>query len=88
MTNVEIVMANQMALIAEGKIGEDENIHTYQKWKQLGYQVKKGEHAITSFPVWKPAKKKEQKDGEEIVKPYMFMKNAAFFSSTQVEAII
>ena len=30
-----------------------ELIHTYQKWKELGYQVRRGEKAIAKFPIWK-----------------------------------
>ena len=91
MTNVEIIMRQEAELIENGIIAEDERIHTYQMWKSLGFQVKKGEHAITKFPVWKPAKgkKKVDEDGNEVEKgrPYMFMKTASFFSSTQVEPI-
>lgn len=91
MTNAEIIYANQMELVNNGVIGEEEDIHTYQMWKSLGYQVKKGEHAVTKFPVWKPSKGKVAKDedGENVMvkKPYMFMKTAAFFSTSQVEPI-
>lgn len=70
-----------------------EEIHTYAKWKALGFQVRKGEKAIAQIPVWKPAKgkkKTEEADDEKVKvekKPYMFLKTASFFSSTQVEPI-
>lgn len=28
-----------------------EPIHTYQKWKELGYQVRRGEKAIAKFQI-------------------------------------
>lgn len=91
MTNVEIIMANQMELVKNGIIKEDEEIHTYQMWHDLWYQVKKGEHAIAKFTIWKPSKGKVEEDenGKQKVvkKPYMFMKSANFFSTTQVEPI-
>ena len=34
----------------EQEIPEPEPIHTYQHWKENGYQVRKGEHAVASFP--------------------------------------
>lgn len=70
-----------------------EPIHTFNAWKQMGYKVKKGEHAIAKFSIWKyteKAKKEEEKTGnalEDAPKSNMFMKMSAFFSSAQVERI-
>ena len=49
------------------EIPEPEQIHTYNGWRDLGYQVKKGEKANASFPIWKWAGKmpKPPKDGEQ-----------------------
>lgn len=65
---------------------EPEPIHTYTKWKELGYQVQKGEKAITSFMIWKYAIKKGQEQEQESKdtesnenKGKMFMKKASFF---------
>lgn len=75
----------------EGKKELDvpETIHTYQKWKQLGYQVKKGQKAIAQFPVWKYTNKKtkDNADGEEESK-YCFLKVSSFFKQEQVEPIV
>jgi hypothetical protein len=35
----------------EREILMPEEIHTFQTWKALGYQVQKGEHAVAKFPV-------------------------------------
>lgn len=74
----------------EGKMDYPEAIHTYQEWKELGYQVKKGEHAIAKFAVWKPTKQKKAKDEEDEgvkAKPKFFMANASWFTMEQVEKI-
>lgn len=66
-----------------------EPIHTFQGWKQLGYSVKKGEHAIARFPIWKHTEKRTAAEdgGEDKVNSKMFMKTAAFFKMSQVEKI-
>lgn len=71
-------------------VEEPEEIHTYQMWKSLGYQVRKGQKAVASFAIWKHVTKKKkedqsEEDGEE--KGRMFMKVASFFSASQVDAI-
>lgn len=92
MTNTEIILGNMMVLIADGVITPDAQIHTYAKWKSLGYQVKKGETAIAKFPIWKytHGKKKqaqEMTEEEAQARGYCFMKLSAFFSDAQVERI-
>lgn len=71
-----------------------EPIHTYQAWKTLGYQVRKGEKAIAKFTIWKYTEKKAKEDIPEIavkegdtIKTNMFMKMSAFFKMSQVERI-
>ena len=65
-----------------------EAIHTFAAWKSLGYSVKKGEHAVAKFPIWKHTSKMvENEDGEEEEHTDMFMKTAAFFTVSQVEKI-
>ena len=70
-------------------IPEPEPIHTYQRWKELGYQVQKGQKAVARLSIWKYAVKKMQsEDGvKEQPETRMFMKTAAFFSFSQVEAV-
>ena len=78
MTNKMIILLESVKLMEEGKIkgsgvkcltpeGKEvelpEPIHTYQTWKALGYQVKKGSKAVTQFPVWKHINIKD-KDGQ------------------------
>jgi len=74
-------------------VKEVEEIHTFARWKALGRQVKKGEHAKATFMIWKQGKasKKAQeeaeKNGEEVPQGRMFMKKAFFFTIDQTEAI-
>lgn len=67
-----------------------EEIHTFAAWKKMGYVVKKGEHAIAKFPIWKPVAKKgaKEEDGDEEKEQrtdHMFMKMSFFFTADQVE---
>lgn len=80
-------------MILENKDGEKkeilepEEIHTYQRWKELNRQVQKGEKAIASFQIWKHTiKKSKDKDEEEQEK--MFKTKAFFFRECQTEEII
>ena len=75
-------------------VKETEEIHTYNIWKQMGFQVQKGQKAVAKFTIWKHTGTKEDSvktvDGKEVAyidKGHMFMKQAAFFSRSQVEAI-
>lgn len=66
-----------------------EEIHTYQRWKSLGYQVKRGQKAIVQFPIWKYTSRKTKDMSEEEAQEsgYCFMKLSSFFKSDQVEKI-
>lgn len=72
-------------------IDEPEQIHTYVIWKELGYQVKRGEKAIVDIKIWKYTTRKvkeelklhENDDTEEC----MFLTKAFFFKFSQVEKI-
>lgn len=70
----------------EKQIEEPEEIHTYQKWKSMGYQVQKGEKAVASFPIWKHVQKKPENEGDAPIER-MFLKTSAFFTMSQVEKI-
>lgn len=109
MTNAQIIMMESVKLMEKGIISttgrklqtldgrwvdEPEAIHTFASWKNMGYKVKSGEHAIASFPIWKFTTKKvldENKQvvlnelGEEMTSDNMFMKVAFFFKASQVE---
>ena len=79
----------------EKQIELPEQIHTFAAWKAAGYIVKKGEHAVASFPVWKYTERRrnaaeqpeETADGEQQPTGRMFMKTAFFFKRSQVERI-
>ena len=88
MTNSEIILMNRALLVADGKITEADVIHTFAHWQRLGFNVKRGQKAIAKFPIWKyRAGKKTDEAAEGEPDPgRMFMTNASFFSSAQVEA--
>lgn len=96
MTNAEIIMRESFELVKQGRlklIGEGENampepIHTFQKWKELGFQVKKGEKSDIKFPIWKHSVRVVTNEtGEEKKEPSVFMKTAVFFTFSQVKKI-
>lgn len=62
-------------------------LHTYAKWKSLGYQVKYGEKSEHKIVIWKHVTKKVIKDDEEIESNKCFSKVAYFFTINQVEKI-
>lgn len=70
-------------------VKETEDIHTFNGWKARGMKVKKGEHAVAKFVIWKHSAPKVEDlpdgKGQYIDKGKMFMKRSAFFSASQVE---
>lgn len=92
MTNSEIIFRESMELVKEGKLelvnNLPEQIHTFAKWKSMGYNVKKGEKAIAKFAIWKYTKRtKTDEDGNEINDDRCFPKVSAFFKFSQVEKV-
>lgn len=72
----------------EKVLQEPEAIHTFAHWKDLGFCVKKGEHAVAKFAIWKGAErtvKDENGNDTDEKTTRMFMKTACFFSAAQVE---
>lgn len=68
--------------------GIDCPLHTYTKWKSMGYQVKKGEKCMHRITIWKGCTKTaKDKDGNEIVSSRVIMKESCFFTLAQVEPI-
>lgn len=65
-------------------------LHTYTKWQQLGYQVKKGEKSQHRITIWKACTKKVQDEETDMVieSNKMIMKTACFFTIGQVEKIV
>lgn len=77
-----------------------EDIHTFNGWKERGYQVKKGEKSSIKFPIWKHTTKMLDTNtgnaemdkmntaiNEQGGQTNMFMKVSAFFTAAQVEPI-
>lgn len=75
------------------KVELPEDIHTFAAWKARGYIVRKGEHAVAAFLVWKYADRRRsdaeegETDGERENGGRCFLKKSFFFKSSQVEKI-
>lgn len=69
------------------KLEIPETIHTYAKWKELGFQVRRGEKSEIKITIWKyrGKKKQDEESGEEVEMGKCFMKTAAFFTAAQVD---
>lgn len=83
MTNLGIIMAECTAR------GITEPVHTFAKWKSLGYVVKQGEHALFETRLWKHTAKTTHDDetGEDVEKENMYMTKAFLFGESQVKKI-
>lgn len=65
---------------------EPEEMHTYNAWKSLGFQVRKGEKAITKLTIWKyTTTRKSESEEEAQERGHCFLKTSSFFSQAQVE---
>lgn len=92
MTNAQIVYNATVGLILNGVITPDQEIHTFAGWKERGFKVRKGEHAVARFSIWKYAGGKGKDDnGEEVETVELggrcFLKESCWFSSAQVEPV-
>ena len=93
MTNAEIIYRESIELVKQGVLkaiaGQPEPIHTFAKWKSMGYSVKKGEKAIAKITIWKYiSRTKTDDDGNEIDDSKCFPKVSAFFKTSQVEKVV
>ena len=62
-------------------------LHTFKRWNDLGYKVKKGEHARVTTYLWKPNTKKEKGEEKETTDTKMYMRKSYLFTIEQVEKI-
>ena len=85
--SIRLVEQGILRMVNIGGIDMPEPIHTFNGWKERGYQVKKGEHSKIKFPIWKHTTKAVEKDGKEEERSNMFQKVSAFFTFDQVEPI-
>jgi len=77
------------------EVKETEAIHTFMDWKKAGFMVKKGSKAVAKFTIWnftskatKAVREAMEKEGKEAPEnPHYYMKEAAFFSASQVQPI-
>ena len=80
--------------------GIEEEVHTFAKWKSLGYQVKRGEKALFQTMLWKMSKGKKQDNIENTdnennendnkdkkKQPHFFLAKSSMFGRSQVELI-
>lgn len=72
------------------EVPEIQCIHTYAGWKERGYQVRRGQKAVASFPIWKytKGKTKDMDEEEAQANGYCFMKNSSWFTEEQVDPIV
>lgn len=68
------------------EIEEPEAIHTYNGWKELGFQVKRGQKAKAAFTIWKYTGKVDEETGEQ-KEGHCFPKKAFWFTADQVEKV-
>ena len=91
MKNIYIIASAKEMLYKQGVLKLDENgfieeIHTFVKWKELGYIVKQGEKHRCKITIWKHSKRRIDEEGN--VKPSkMFLGPACFFTREQVTEI-
>ncbi len=80
----------------ETVVPEPEPIHTFAYWKEAGFMVRKGEHAVIQLRIWKGKPETvviegKSPTGENVTitedHTRMFMKTAFFFSQSQVDKI-
>ena len=78
----------EMADGTETRVMEPEAIHTYNGWKARGYQVRRGEHRIAEFFIWKAGSAgKSDDESNEPELSRMFWKKAFFFKASQCDEI-
>ena len=82
---VDLIEINEAGEQVTRQVDMPEPIHTFAAWKAQGYIVKKGEHAIAKFPIWKYSKKGKEENEDEEKPAKMFWKMAHFFKYSQVE---
>lgn len=89
MTNQQIIENAKANLVINGKISAEDEIHTFNGWKERGFRIRKGEHAVARFSIWKFTSKvvMVKDDGTEISKENCFLKESCWFSTKQVEAV-
>lgn len=103
MTNIQIVEIEcqrlNIAYTEYDVLYNNLPLKTYTEWRKFGYQVKKGEKAISCLKIWKHVQRKkvqevqkeesENSTGEEevVTKGGFKLVKAYFFSREQVEPV-
>ncbi|MBR4589650.1 MAG: hypothetical protein IKO36_03210 [Bacteroidaceae bacterium] len=69
-----------------------EEIHTYERWRKMGYQVQKGQTSFIKFKVWfytgRNGRSQEVEEGAENSRQQRgkcYMRMTAFFTADQVK---
>jgi antirestriction protein ArdC len=73
--------------IPENEIMPRENVFTYQAWKALGRQVRKGEHGVKVITFIKRDKKVKDTETDEVkIKTYSMPRTVSVFHISQTDA--
>jgi hypothetical protein len=73
--------------IPESEIMPRENVFTYQAWKALGRQVRKGEHGVKVITFIKRDKKVKDTETDEVkIKTYSMPRTVSVFHISQTDA--
>lgn len=84
-------MTNREILLAEcATRGITEEVHTFSRWKSMGYIVRKGQHALFETHLWKfkaRAKDIEEDKEVQVENGKMFLAKAFLFGKSQVEVM-
>jgi antirestriction protein ArdC len=73
--------------IPESEILPRENVFTYQAWKALGRQVRKGEHGVKVVTFIKRDKKVKDTDTDEVkIQTYSMPRTVSVFHISQTDA--
>ncbi len=72
--------------IPEDQILPRENIFTYQAWRALGRQVRRGEKGVRVITYVHGQKKEKQEDGAEKIKAYSYPRTVSVFHVSQTDA--
>ena len=73
--------------IPEDQISPRENVFTYQAWKALGRQVRKGEHGVKVVTFIKRDKKTKDTETDEVkIQTYSMPRTVSVFHISQTDA--
>lgn len=72
--------------IPEAEILPRDNVFTYQAWRALGRQVRRGEKGVRVITYVHGQSKEKQADGTEKIKSYSYPRTVSVFHVSQTDA--